>query len=685
MPASPSRTPLRAACRLLLVLLAACGGGDGAAPTGAPSASGSSAAPAAVRVVSGAGQSGDPGSTLATPLVVQVSSASGAPVAGVPVTFVVSSGSATVTTGTAVTDAAGRAQTQVVLGSVAGPVQVTASVAGTSLTTTLGATIAATATACDPATAGTLTPGQVMAPAGTTLCVNGGATGGEFALVAFNAATTPRSRSAFVVRPTGIETVSGAPLRPSANVLDGRRALLAAIGQRPAGAAFGARVREAAARELRPRFGAARGWLASRGTAAEGPRRAVIPGNVSVGQLVTLNANGDVACSRPDNRVSRVAAVSNRAIVVADTTNPMGGFTDADYAAIAATFDTLVYAVDVRNFGAPTDIDGNGKVVLYYTAAVNALTPKNSDFYIGGFFTPRDLFPTRGTSASPDACAASNVAEMFYLLVPDPGGMINGNRYSKSFVTNVTIATVAHEFEHLINASRRLYVNTSADDYEATWLDEGLAHVAEELVFLARTGLQPRQNLDATMLRSTPPIATAFTEQAIDNFDRLGLFLEGPTRNSPYADDDSLATRGATWAFLRYAADQQQATAQETLWQRLVNGTASGLPNLHAVFGTDVATRFRDWATMLLMDDVPGADARFQMLSWNLRSVFAAIDGSGTYPLQTTALVSGSSSTASILAGGAAYMRFGVGAGRTASLTWEALPPTVTLSLVRLR
>ena len=37
-------------------------------------------------------------------------------------------------------------------------------------------------------------------------------------------------------------------------------------------------------------------------------------------------------------------------------------------------------------------------------------------------------------------------------------------------------------------------------------------------VFLARTGLAPRQNLDATTLRSTPPIATAFTEQAIADY-----------------------------------------------------------------------------------------------------------------------------------------------------------------------
>ncbi|MDF1506307.1 hypothetical protein PYV61_25350, partial [Roseisolibacter sp. H3M3-2] len=422
---------------------------------------------------------------------------------------------------------------------------------------------------------------------------------------------------------------------------------------------------------------------AARSPRAGGPRRALIPGNAAVGTLVTLNANGDVACSRPDNRVARVAAVSQRAIVVADTSNPMNGFTDADYASIAATFDTLVYAVDTRNFGEPSDIDRNAKVVLYYTSAVNALTPKDADWYVGGFFTPRDLFPARAAVAA-DACPASNEAEMFYLLVPDPGGMINGHRYSKTFVASVTVATVAHEFEHLINASRRLYVNTSADDFEATWLDEGLAHVAEELVFYARSGLGPRRNLDATSLRGTPPVATAFTEQAIDNFDRLSLFLQAPARNSPYADDDSLATRGAAWGFLRYAADQLGGDETQT-WNRLANSNASGLANVQQVFGTDVAARFRDWATALLMDDVPGAPARYQFPSWNLRSVYAAIDGTGYYPLQSYALTGGGSQTASLLAGGAAYMRFGVGAGRVASLTWEALPPTVSLALVRLR
>jgi hypothetical protein len=678
----------------VLALAVACGGGDGSGPTGTPSTNETRPAPAAIAVVSGGGQTGDPGSTLSAPVVVQVTSARGTPVSGVSVAFAVTGSNATLTPATAVTGSDGRAQTQVVLGAVAGPVSVVATVTGTSLATSATAGVAATPAACDPAAARALAAGEVVAPAGTSLCIAGGAAGGEYALVPFNAATGTRTRSAFVVRATGIDAVADAPLRPSpaadAARLDApldarpdpRRALLAALGPRPAGAAFGARVREAAAGELRPRFAPARAWRAARRPAG-GARRAVVPAGATVGTLVTLNANGDVACSRPDTRVARVAAVSQRAVVVADTINPMGGFTDAEYASIAATFDSLVYDVDVRNFGAPSDIDENGRVVLYYTSAVNALSPKDANFYVGGFFTPRDLFPARAADPR-DACAASNEAEMFYLLVPDPGGMINGNRYAKSFVARVTIATVAHEFEHLINASRRLYVNAGAEDFEATWLDEGLAHVAEELVFFARGGLGPRRNLDATALRASAPVATAFTEQAIDNFDRFALFLEGPTRNSPYADDDSLATRGAAWAFLRYAADQQGGDESVT-WNRLVNSSATGIANLQGVFGADVAARFRDWATTLLTDDVPGVPARYQFPSWNLRSVFASIDGSGRYPLQTYLLAPGASQTASLVSGGAAYMRFAVGAGRTASLAWEALPPTVSLALVRLR
>ena len=61
----------------------------------------------------------------------------------------------------------------------------------------------------------------------------------------------------------------------------------------------------------------------------------------------------DDACANIKKRGARVVAISTQAIVLADTANPTGGFTTADYQRFAARFDTLVYPLDVNNFGGP--------------------------------------------------------------------------------------------------------------------------------------------------------------------------------------------------------------------------------------------------------------------------------------------------------------------------------------------
>ena len=58
---------------------------------------------------------------------------------------------------------------------------------------------------------------------------------------------------------------------------------------------------------------------------------------------------------------------------------------------------------------------------------MNELTPRNAAYYVGGFFYERDLFPN-DVAVEQGGCAASNDAEMFYMLVPDPNGTVNGNR-----------------------------------------------------------------------------------------------------------------------------------------------------------------------------------------------------------------------------------------------------------------
>ncbi len=659
------------ALTFIVIALTGCGG-DAVSPT-----ANKTVVPGSVTALSGNGQSAIIGTTLAQSLVVQVSSAAGAPISGATVTFSVASGSATLSTPNTRTDNTGIASTQVTVGSTAGAVTIAAAVSGTTLSAQFTVTALGSTTDSTCNTPLNLTVGAAMTVSGASLCVSGGGSGAEFALVPFNASTVAANQSTFSVIASNTATVSSALSRSD---------LVAALraGSTPASVGgqqtfeLALRARERLA--MKAGANAARTWFASRSLSG-GARFNTIPSTAAVGSIYSLNSNADNACTNAKMRGARVMAVGRKAMILADTLNPADGFTQADYAAIAATFDDTVDDVDTKAFGDPTDIDGNGHVILYFTSAVNSLTPKGASYYIGGFFFGRDLLPT--TSSAVGSCATSNVAEMFYLLVPDPTGSINGHAYSKAFVNDATIGTLAHEYEHLINASRRLYVNTAATDFEATWLDEGLAHMAEELLFYRRSGLAPLSDISATLLRSNNIYRTAFNADGISNFGRLSSFLANPSTNSPYANNDSLATRGATWSFLRYAIDQQSAS-QETLLRQIVNSTTTGLTNLRTVFGADLTPLFRDWATAFILDDVSGAAPRYSFRSWNIPSISSALSNGGTYPLATQSLMSGVPQSVAIVGGGAAYLRFGVPSGGTGTLAWTA-PSSVLTTVVRLK
>ncbi|MDQ3673298.1 MAG: hypothetical protein M3365_02850 [Gemmatimonadota bacterium] len=401
---------------------------------------------------------------------------------------------------------------------------------------------------------------------------------------------------------------------------------------------------------------------------------------LEVGQRLILNAS-TTACTNRSDRVGFVRAISERAVIVADSANPEGGFTDEDYQALAIAFDTLVYPVNVENFGAPADLDQNGRSLIFFTRAVNELTDEGDSSVVGGFFFGRDLFPAM-TTGELSGCAGSNQAELFYLLVPDPAGVVNNNKRSKEGVARGTIGVLAHEFQHLINASRRLFVN-NAREFEVVWLNEGLSHIAEELLFYRTSGLAPRQNIDLERLRSSPRILEAVNAYQIANFVRLRKHLEDPERNSPYQLDDDLATRGSAWALLRYAADQK-ASAQQPIWFALVNNVEVGLANFTKVFGEGVP-RVRDWTVSVYTDDVlPGVPQPFRQPSWNYRSIYPAI-ASG-YPLKTRQLTGSTPTPVTLAGGGAAYFRFGVaGNAAVVRLTSQggSVPAIVEAALVR--
>ena len=501
-------------------------------------------------------------------------------------------------------------------------------------------------------------------------CVDGTTSGAEYALIPYFDSSVPSAQTSFTMGAYGIKTpgVLGSLRRT-------RTGLLADVASTPSasaavanGAAFHDRMREAEDQAMPAAGQNARLWYgAVQRTAHRAARATVVP---TVGDLMQLNVNAIDFCSKANMHTGRVAAVTQRAVVVADIANPPG-FSDAEYQSFGVNFDTLVYSVDVTNFGAPSDIDENGgRVVLFFTHAVNEVGPGVLGYYYG-----RDLLPKSGPLGT---CPGSNVSEIMYLLVPDA-------QYPKSYVLTNTVGTAAHEFQHLINAARRLYINTNAAMTEERWLNEGLSHVAEELLFYRTSGLAPRQNIGSSAL-SSPLVAQAFQNYQSNNFGRLKEYLRSPDTQSPIGlddNDDDFATRGAIWSYLRYVADQRFAATEQTLWFKLVNSNSTGLQNLYEVVGTDARLLMRDWTLGVFLDDlVGGITPKYQQPSWNLRQVvnpFAPV---------TSMLVNGNTTPFGLRGGGTTFARFGIAANGEAYVSASgaggtALPKNVLLALVR--
>lgn len=533
-------------------------------------------------------------------------------------------------------------------------------------TATITATSGAASGTATIAVCPNLAVGGVYVAAAGTFCIGTGSAAAEYTVTPVNVST---SNLAYSVTGSGIVAVTGPPSPFRAPALQ--------VPQGPTpDDAFHMRLLRRSREEMMRIAPAA----LARAPGA-GPRRNITPGVPVVGAVMNLNVSQSF-CTPTDIRASTVKSVGTHIILMEDNSNPSGGFTTAQYDSIAATFDTLVYPAVAGNFGAPFDTDGNSRVIALYTAAVNDLTPPASSSYIGGFFYSRDLLQTAG-------CAGSNQGEMFYMLAPDPTGA-HGNVRSAAFVQGVTVGTLGHEFQHLINASRRTFGGGGPYPLEQVWLNEGLSHIAEEEVYYASSLHGPGENINVATITANQTQQDRFFQFAEPNLGRLRQWLLRPDTTGAFKQADNLAIRGAAWAFLRYAADRKGGIESD-LWSGLAFSPDTGMTNLANRLGTDPKPWFRDWAAAQYADDAGiGASATYTQPSWNFRAIFAALDynpGPGcscAYELATRNPANGVAEAFTLsLGAGAAYVRMGVPASAFAGVTSTA--PSASLAVVVIR
>lgn len=303
-----------------------------------------------------------------------------------------------------------------------------------------------------------------------------------------------------------------------------------------------------------------------------------------------------------DETFTRVTAevkyVSDRAVLYQDLNAPSGGFSAADFQALGRLFDDPIYDAIIETFGAPSDVDGDGRIIILFTPVVNEMTPRNSQGFIAGFFYGLDL------TTQPN----SNRAEIFYSLVPDPAGQFSDPR-ATSDVLRAVPPVLAHEFQHMVHFNQRFLVRNAPS--EEQWLSEALAHTAEDVV--------------AAVLRARGDGRA--NEFFGSNLARARLYLADPGGASLINDEPpgSLEERGAQWLFIKYIMGHYGGT---DLLGQLTQTTLSGVANVTSATGRSWSALLADWSVALWADDAPELqgltlDPRFTFPELNLREEYA--------------------------------------------------------------
>jgi hypothetical protein len=388
-----------------------------------------------------------------------------------------------------------------------------------------------------------------------------------------------------------------------------------------------------------------------------------------------------------------VASVSRRAILAVDTLNgpPLTLFTQAVLDSIAQEFDNVTYPTDSSYFNNPTDVDGNGRVIVLFSGQINKLTAPGQKDYVAGFFFAGDFFPTTGTTPG-TFCPQSNGAEIFYLLAPDPTGKYNNVRTTSS-VRQGTRGTIAHEFQHMINAGNR-YINPAVGAFESSWLDEALAHFAEDAVGRTQRGFTDLQTLTLNDL-APPGNAGAnndFTAFFYQNLARLTYWMLRPDTSSGMSAraDRNLSSRGAGWAMLRYAADNYSDGNPRALTRKLAAGPDTGVTNLRVATQTPIDTLVSGWLLSMYADHsgIPGLDPKYQYRSYNFRDVMPPVSSAvlgtstATYPLMVVPVGAGPGTVSSTnRSGTGTYYSLGVlPGGQALTVRFESGTPNNLLN-----
>jgi hypothetical protein len=348
---------------------------------------------------------------------------------------------------------------------------------------------------------------------------------------------------------------------------------------------------------------------------------------------------------------AKLQFIGANTLVYLDTLSPPNGFTPAQLISFGQTIDQTFFTLDVDAFGPPSDIDGNGKVIVLLTPVVNALSPASecqTQGYIAGFF---DGFDLSGSDSN------SNRGEIYYGLVPDANGT-RSCAHSVASVSSIAPGTFLHELQHMISYSQHVIVHNGSP--EEGWLDEGLSIFAQELgsQYYERKFPPPTGRTNPNQL--LPDSAEGFIA---DEFSESFSYLEKPdtTTLTLHSDaDGGLTWRAGDWLLAHWLGDQEGSS----FYRRLDENTLTGTANIAAVAGEPFQSLFGDFGLAMWTDSIPGVPKsaipqRDKFTTRTLRTIFQAVFNAGgagsAGPFPITLQTLSGQTTASMVPGTVSY------------------------------
>jgi len=246
-------------------------------------------------------------------------------------------------------------------------------------------------------------------------------------------------------------------------------------------------------------------------------------------------------------------------------------------------WEDKIYPGDTGTFGAESDVDGNGKLIVFLSGELGAVTDSG---ILLGYFTGNDNYNALDTSAKCSGTSAaqfgnkgSNHADMFYLN--SPANVVGAGAQATDLISRIYPDTLAHEFQHLINFNQHCIARRCSAQ-EATWINEGLSMVAEEIGGFGWNSARGRRSGAAYLDRL--PITSPNR-----SYDTMSLTLwEG----------DPIGNYEAVHSFFRYYADRFGTPVLGNLERDRL-----GEENLQLGLGMEFPRLVADWTTALVFSN----------------------------------------------------------------------------------